>query len=321
MASVATEVFPGLWRLRLPFHLELNHVNVHLLRVEGGWLLADTGFNSEAAFAALEIGLREAAVDWPQIRSILLTHCHPDHMGLAPAVLERSQARLMVHGAEVAWVNRASNEEGQRALDSPMVGWGASVELVEKVRHAAESVRRSFHRLSPDVVLHGGEEIPTTTGAWTTVWTPGHSPGHVCLYNRQHRLLISGDHVLEKITPHIGWLPETDTLQSYLDSLARVAELEADTAFPSHGDPFGEVAARIREIERHHAWRCHLIGEHLDGNEKTVGDLVADLWQDALSPFQTRFAFYEVMAHLVYMEHRGEVRRRQVATFDYWSHG
>ena len=302
----STEVRPGLWRIRLPFHLELNHVNVYLVRLDrdgGGWMMVDTGFGNEDSWNALGEGLTQTGVAWSQIRELFITHTHPDHWGLAPRILGETGAKLAMHSIEAANLRRLAESVAKPSvLDKRLRSWGAPEDQILRITGAFLDIQQRFDAIVPDHVYEGGETFETEAlGTLRTVFTPGHSPGHLCLYSERERLLISGDHVLPKITPHISWASESDALANYRRSLDAVAELAVNTVVSGHGDPFGDLGERAAEIKRHHDSRCAKIRTAVDGGAVTPHEIVSVLWPKALSPFNYRFAIYEVMAHLKFM--------------------
>ncbi len=300
----STEVRPGLWRIRLPFHLELNHVNVYLIRLEaGGWMMVDTGFGNNESWEALGEGLTQTGVSWTQIRHLFITHTHPDHWGLAPRILAETGAKLSMHSIEAANLRRLAESVAKPSvLDKRLRSWGTPEDQIVSITGAFLEIRQRFDAILPDQVFEGGETIETEAlGTIRTVFTPGHSPGHLCLHSPRERLLISGDHVLPKITPHISWASESDALSDYRRALDTVADLVVDTVVSGHGDPFGDLSTRAAEIKRHHDSRCAKIRAALDGGATTPHEIVSVLWPKALSPFNYRFAIYEVMAHLKFM--------------------
>jgi len=285
--------------IRLPFHLELNHVYAHAVPDGDGWILVDTGFGTEESFEALQAGLRSHGVAWRDLHTILLTHCHPDHMAWAARIRELSGALLRMHPLEVDFLERMS---GPPRLDPNLERWGTPPDLAGQVAESMAVTGRVFHTLTPDRPLEDGGRA----GPLEAVWTPGHARGHLCLLHREQRYLISGDHVLPTITPHVAWTPEGDALADFLRSLDRVASLDVDTVIPSHGEPFAGLAARAREIARHHEWRCQMIRRAQAEGARSPHEIVGKLWNRdvfPLSPFQYRFAIYEVMAHIRFMEH------------------
>jgi glyoxylase-like metal-dependent hydrolase (beta-lactamase superfamily II) len=179
----------------------------------------------------------------------------------------------------------------------------------------------AFERLSPDRLLRGGETIATAHGLLEVVWTPGHSPGHVCLYDRERRVLISGDHILEHISPNIGWQPEHDALGEFLSSLDRIAALDVDLVLPSHGAPFRGHREWVRNTQQHHAERCAKIVTLVDNGAATADLIAGQLWNRHLSPFHYRFAIFEVLAHLEYLERRGTLRADRSGDVYRWARG
>jgi glyoxylase-like metal-dependent hydrolase (beta-lactamase superfamily II) len=302
------EVSPGIWRIRLPFHLELNHVNVHLLKLSDGWMLIDVGVPTPDSRAALEAGIRDAGASWNTIRAILITHCHPDHVGNLGYALEASGAALMMHPLESDTLERFSAPNAGAALDAHLELWGAPAALIESIQRDMSGSWRQFQWRQPDRLLAGGETLTSANGPLDVIWTPGHARGHLCLYVRAAKVLISGDHLLPTITPNISWIRGADALDAYLVALKSVDRLDAVIALPSHGDPFHNVRERAAQTAAHHEDRCDRIVAALEGGPRTAHQIAVALWGDTLSPFQHRFGLYEVMAHLVYLERRERVR-------------
>jgi len=298
---------PGVQTLTLPMPWELESVNVHLVRLDDGYLLIDSGIATEECFETLESALEEHRVKWSEIRMLILTHLHPDHVGLSWKILELSGARLAMHRVEADYLALVSRETRAPFFEEAMLKSGVPDEMQAKMERAMRDVRRHFRPHAPDWLLEGGEKIPVQGGTLEVVWTPGHSPGHVCLYSAGSRYLISGDHILESITPNIGWHPGTDMLAQYLDSLELLRPFEVDLVLPSHGGPFRGHARRIRETTEHHEERCGQIAGHIAGEPRTAHGLVAQVWPRTLSAFHHHFAVFEILAHLEYMQRRGRV--------------
>jgi len=138
--------------------------------------------------------------------------------------------------------------------------------------------------------------------------TPGHSPGHICLYSPDLKVLFSGDHILNEITPNISWHPGSDALGDYLESLERVGRLEIEHIYPAHGAPFSGHREWIRETAAHHARRCDEIIAAVAGGANTAHEIVGRLWTRPLDPIHHHFAVFEVLAHLEYMQRQGRIR-------------
>jgi glyoxylase-like metal-dependent hydrolase (beta-lactamase superfamily II) len=249
-----------------------------------------------------------AGAGWTDISEILLTHVHPDHMGLAPRLLELTGARLSMHAHDAAYLQELIQTERYLAwADGVMREAGVADEIIAKIRGSSNEIHQHFHNLKPDRVLQGGETIATAAGRLEVLWTPGHSPGHVCLYGREQRVLFAGDQILEQISPNIGWLPDRDPLGEFLDSLRELERLDVELILPSHGAPFSGHREWIRKTIAHHAERCARILALLDGASKSAADVVNELWERTLIPFHYRFAVFEVLAHLEYLERQGKV--------------
>lgn len=302
------EVLPGIYLLELPLPFSLGLINVYLVRLDNGYLLIDCGIETDACFNALDSARAGLGVKWSDIRQILLTHIHPDHMGLAHRLLRLTGASLLLHHADARLLNEIVEKEKYRVWqDKVFEASGVPQKLIPQITKSLGSVQHNFRRLAPNTVLEGCERIPAEAGNLEVIWTPGHSPGHVCVYNRLHRVLFSGDHMLEHITPNIGWQPGRDALGEFLSSLDRIAQLEVNLVLPSHGAPFTGHREWVRKTREHHSERCDRILELLNGTAGTPHELVLKLWDRQLSPFHYRFALFEVLAHLEYLYRRGRV--------------
>jgi len=298
---------PGLTTLPLPMPWELGTVNVHLVDLDDGFLLVDAGLSTPECFAALEAGLAQQGIGWRDIRTLLITHLHPDHVGLATKIRELTGARLLMHRLDVEQLGLAVRAGRPVHFDEATKLAGVPQELRERMLVRLSDVRRDYHELRADWELEGGERVNVKGESLEVVWTPGHSLGHVCLYSPEHHYLIAGDHLLEKTTPNVGWRAGMDTLGMYLDSLRLLEPLDIDWVIPSHGAPFQGHRERIQAIIRHHDDRCQTILAHLADGPHTIHELVAKMWLRRLSSFHHHFAVMEILAHVEYLRRRGPV--------------
>lgn len=301
-------VLPGVHRVELPLPFSLGSINVYFVETRSGHLLIDCGMDTPECFDALDRARADLGIGWSGVTNVVLTHMHPDHMGLAPRVLALSGAKLAMHPRDMELLATLAGDSAKPDWGHlAMLRAGVPEDLIGRVERAFVNVRRSFRELQPDVLLRGGERISASHGDLEIIWTPGHSPGHICLYQTTSRALFAGDHMLERISPNIGWLPEADPLHDYLQSLKSLAGFEIDLILPSHGEPFSGHRDWIARALEHHEERCRTVLSLLGENALTAHELTLKMWDRELSSFDYRFAVFEVLAHLEYLYNREEV--------------
>ncbi len=274
-------------------------VNVYLLPCPGGWMLIDTGLDTKPSADALAEAMAGFGVAPSQLRHIVVTHLHPDHSARASQLRDASGATVWMHRADAEFLLRLkTTNEPYDLLDEAMREAGTPETLRVQVRASYEKLAQLFPMLSPDALLEDGQALESGIGPLEILWTPGHSPGHCCLYAREKKILFAGDHVIDDITPHIGWLPGEDTLGQYLSTLDRLDQLEVELVLSSHGLPFGGLREWTERVRAHHASRSAEIGHHQQDGVSLTGDLIGRLWPRELRPLDYQLALTEVLAHL-----------------------
>ncbi len=298
----------------------LSHINIYLVRGDNGHLLIDTGWNTEEAFDSLKKQLAEIGISGEDISQIVVTHVHPDHYGLAGELKHLYHAKLALHHLEKDFIE--SRYINMDELLQQIAQWlhlnGTPSDELAKLQTASLPMLKFVTPVLPDVTLYGGETITTGYFSFKVLWTPGHSPGHICLYEPDKKILFSGDHILPTITPHVGLHPQSGSnpLGDYLDSLNRLKQLEVKLILPGHEHPFTDFKPRIEEIIQHHKQRNAEILSALNANSKTAFQLTTEItwvhdangvgW-DKLGLWDKRMAILETLSHLEAMRARGKL--------------
>jgi glyoxylase-like metal-dependent hydrolase (beta-lactamase superfamily II) len=310
MSRPTEELAPKLWRVPVPISAlagaeHLGFTNCYLIGGTQRWLLVDTGMATDDAFAAFEHGLVAAGLRWRDIDLVAITHHHPDHYGASAPIRERTGAAVLMH---------------RRDIDVVFDGiWGGSTFSGMIANHGGPTIDLpqaalvqipGFRPTAPDALLADDEHIDLGARVVRAVHTPGHTPGHLCFDVLHEDLILTGDHILPRITPHVGYYPGSDDpLGEYLDSLKKIGEGSYQRALPAHGEPFLDVSGRIARIVRHHERRLIACVEALGTQAPTGWDIVGSVFGDVADGFHRFAALFEGLAHLVLAESRGMVER------------
>ncbi|WP_416986364.1 MBL fold metallo-hydrolase [Streptomyces sp. T028] len=263
----------GVRSLRVPIpDNPLGFTLVYVVDTDRGPVLIDTGWDDPESMDALVAGLAACGTAVAEVHGVVITHHHPDHHGLSGKVREISGAWVAMHAADASIVRRARETRAERwytYMADKLAAAGAPEEHIAPLR---TSRRRRLPGLSPalpDREIVPGEFLELPGRRLRAIWTPGHTPGHVCLHLEEehpaglpgHGRLFSGDHLLPEISPHIGLYEDpddttvTDPLGDYLDSLERVGRLAPAEILPAHQHPFTDAPSRVRELLTHHETR------------------------------------------------------------------
>jgi len=308
----------GLWSVPVPMpQSSLRYVLVYLLERPDGVTMIDAGWDTEEAWSALNAGLGKAGYVIGDVRSVLVTHIHPDHFGLAGRVREASGGTVALHPADAALLPQryVQMDDLLTLMRTHLLRCGVPNDGLDTMRGASMPVRGFVSAAEPDVLLEDGERPDVPGWDLTAIWTPGHSPGHLCFYDGGRRLLLSGDHVLPRITPNISFHPQQtpNPLADFLDALEKVAALDVGEVLPAHEYRFRNLAARITQLRNHHEHRFAEIRSALSrAPGSTAWDVAIELtWSrpwDEIPFWMQRAALGETLAHLIVLETRGEAR-------------
>ncbi|MGE4045431.1 MAG: MBL fold metallo-hydrolase [Acetobacteraceae bacterium] len=310
------EVAPGvLWfRLKLPF--ALNHVNIYLIEDDGGWMVLDTGLATDDGRNGWD-AVMNGPLHGQRLASMLVTHFHPDHVGLAGWLAERHGLTLQMPRTEYLFHLQARQPEVGARGDTYRAFYqihGLGAEATEAVMTRGHGYLRrtvpapaSYRR-----VIHG-DECRVGGRAFQVLTGGGHAVEQAMLHRPADRLFFSADQVIAKISPNVSVHPiepEEDALGTYLRELRALREAVGPDVLvlPGHGLPFHGLHDRIDELITHHGQRCGLIAAACARASLTVTDLLPHVFDRELDPHQMGFAFGEVLAHVNYMLGRGELR-------------
>ena len=311
------ELYPGLYRNKIPLPKSpLKYLNSYVVRGDERNLVIDTGLNRNVCKEAMMEGL--AALDIPlESVDLFITHLHADHFGLV-SELAKENTRI--------YFNKPDSEmiENWQGFD-PMIRYGGKNGFPEEELKNALNQHPGFKYGTgwmPGLSLIGDGD-PLTYGDYefTCIQTPGHTQGHTCLYNAEHRFFIAGDHILYDITPNIQcWNEATNPLKAYMESLDKVYRLPVDRVLPGHRNLFDSFQGRIDELKQHHLDRLDEILKILADSagplsayqvaRKMRWDISAKNWEE-FPVAQKWFATGEAIAHLRLLENEARIHRKQ----------
>lgn len=308
----------GVFRLVLPLPFPgLSSVNAYLLPSDDGAVLIDCGiFNpdptNDHGWKDLQAAVDASGERISNIKRLVITHPHIDHYGMAGRLRRTTGCELWMHkrSYEELEIYRAP-ERAQEQMRTMLLDHGVRQEHLDEIT-AFEDLRIYISEVVDAThPLTDGEVIECENRRWEVIATPGHSPSHICLWDSSERILISGDHLLPTITPHIDYRrgDEVDPLGQFLSSLERIEQLEPDLVLPGHGRPFNDGAARARVVARHHDRRLGSILQVIRHEARTADEITDEIFGNTLLNFQRRLAIGEALAHLAYLRKRGEVER------------
>jgi glyoxylase-like metal-dependent hydrolase (beta-lactamase superfamily II) len=305
-------VLPGLWRLRLPLPWPgIPHGNAWAIAAGDGIVLVDTGIHAPGSMAHLERALAMLNLRLDSVRLLVCTHAHSDHVGQAATIVERTGCELWLH---------PNHGHMSRAANDPALWLEHRLEIARQSGVPEDVLRRySARRSSTDTGVAGfvephrdlvdGVSVPTDLGDWQVVETPGHAPSHVCFFQPERRLLISGDHVLGRVTLHFDFGYTPDPAGEFLHSLEKVEDLDARLCLAGHGRTFTDVRAHIHAYRQLVARRLQAVLDMIAFEPLTGIEIVPHVFGEAPSEMMIAEWMSETLAYLQHLEMTGRAER------------
>lgn len=305
----------GIIQVSISMSPPLRWVNSYIIRGVDGVTLLDPGPRTEQTEQEWERAMDALGMSFQDITSIVITHHHPDHYGLAGYLQSRSGAKV--------WMSK-------RAYQETELMWGTDSTINEQILnlYIAHGMPKEWSDLLPGHLesfssqvlpapevsfLEEGAMISMGDRMWSVIESNGHAPGHLSLYEPDSQTMLCGDAVLPGISPNISILPGSDPqpLQSYMASLMKLGEYEVKRAYPGHRHPFDHFTTRTRDLIHHHEERLSQIEELLIERPRSGFDMSVALFGTKFGIHQMRFAMSETLAHLVELVRQGRAAEQQ----------
>jgi glyoxylase-like metal-dependent hydrolase (beta-lactamase superfamily II) len=255
------ELYPGIYQITLTLEqFPPGSVNIYLIRDANGYAVIDTGLDLPAPVDSLRKEMAESGILFSEIKKVLITHYHSDHLGLMGRLKKENRAEVYLHSLEI--------EIMRIRYDTDDSFWRNTDAFIQQHGIPESELRQSDfvfpspgELIAPDHILNGGEKIRIGQYTLEIIHTPGHTPGHICLYEPVNRLLFSGDTLLADIATNAATHVQqmTNPVQQYLDSLSRLRGLEITMVLPGHGRTFSDYRKRIAQMFDHYHQKCLMI--------------------------------------------------------------
>jgi glyoxylase-like metal-dependent hydrolase (beta-lactamase superfamily II) len=305
-------VVPGVFRLRLPLPWPgVPHCNAWAVKAGDGFVLFDTGMHQPDSFPQLERALAMCNLRVDDLRLVVCTHAHSDHYGQAATLVERTGCELWMH---------PNHEHMTRMAEDPEAVYARRIEVARQSGVPEEPLRRYASQLSsresgisgviePDRDLLNGVTISSDLGDWVVYETPGHAPSHVCMFEPERRMLISGDHLLGRISLYFDYGYTPDPVGEFLTSLDVVERLGARLCLAGHGRTFTDVYAHIQGNRKLVRERLQGVLEAVSHEPLSAFDVVPHVYGDALSQQNAHWLLSKILGYLTHLQATGLVRR------------
>jgi glyoxylase-like metal-dependent hydrolase (beta-lactamase superfamily II) len=316
-------VLPGLWRLRLPLPWPgVPHCNAWAIAAGDGIVLVDTGMHEPDSMAQLERAMDQVGLRLEQVHLLVCTHAHSDHWGQAAPIRDRTLCDFWMHRRPEPPRDENGGERSSALARRIEVARQSGVPeaaikaFVERVKDMPSGVARE---IEPDRELVPGVEVETDLGTWIVYETPGHTPSHICLFQAERRLLISGDHVLGRISLFFDYGYTPDPVSEFLGSLHRVDVLDARLALSGHGKPFVDVHGHIEGNRKLVGERIEATLTALAAGPRTALEIAPEIYGEPISFHNGAWLLTQTLCYLHHLELAGRTRKEPDGSGERWS--
>jgi glyoxylase-like metal-dependent hydrolase (beta-lactamase superfamily II) len=305
-------VLPGVFRLRLPLPWPgVPHCNAWAVAAGDGFVLFDTGMHNPDSLAHLERALAMCNLRLQDTRLVVCTHAHSDHCGQVATIVERAGCEVWMH---------PNHEHLTRMVEDPDAVFARRIEVARQSGVPEETLRRYAAErgsrgsgiagpIEPDRDLLSGVSVPTDLGEWVAYETPGHAPSHVCLFQPERRVLISGDHLLGRISLYFDHGYSPDPVGEFLSSLDVVQRLGARLCLAGHGRTFTDVHAHIQGNRALVGERLEAVRGSLGEDPLTAFEVVPHVYGNSLSSDNAHWLLSKTLGYLTHLQAIGKIRR------------
>jgi glyoxylase-like metal-dependent hydrolase (beta-lactamase superfamily II) len=321
-------VTSGVWSIPVPIiGNPLRYVLAYLIEHDDGFIMIDPGWNHPDSWQALTDGLDQAEIPLAAVTGILVTHVHPDHHGQSGRVREHTGAWVGMHPAEDDFL-AVRGEHAMREGMAMYLRWcGAPASHLDELVASRQHTAQIGPMVRASRLVEHGDLIDAPGLRLRAVWTPGHTPGHLCFHDESRDLLLTGDHILPRITPNVSAYDMTSNpLSDYLASLDTLRGIQPAEVLPAHEYRFTDLDSRLADLAGHHEERLAEAASVL----AAAGITGTTAWQAAtgvtwsrpwaeLASFQRQAAVGEVLSHLRYLQARGRAKESGVSGVGIWT--
>jgi glyoxylase-like metal-dependent hydrolase (beta-lactamase superfamily II) len=307
----------GVWQLKLPVPFPLRFVSVYLVEGEDGWTVVDAGYDYPPAREAWEAGAAAAGCDLERyVERIVVTHFHPDHLGAARWLAEKTGAPVCMMEREIPFARKIWSSSDAGPFLEYLIRYG----MPEKAAGSATAVMRYALPLPEEIFpLRPGKKLTMGERAVRIIHVPGHADNQIVLHDGARGILFAADHLMLGITPNIGLWPESEPhpLARYLESLENMRRLGADLVLPGHGPVFHDLDGRIGELLLHHEERLEVMRREISDRPKSPYEVSRLVFRGTLTDHQRCFALAETLAHLdhLVLEGRAQLMENETVVF------